>query len=655
MKTKKEVIIGALALLLASAVHTVAIEGIQIAVKCRDVILSWPSDEFSGETYLVQYRADLVSTNPWTTLTNFMPPDAGTNLTFFIHSNIVVHPTCGGSAPNAMFAASSSSQSLPSMVLRAAARAARMAQLSNDLALLMPPPLPANRPKRPLKNPASATILSNSSSVVVSSADSPQPPGGNPPGENPPGGGGSGFVPETGFYRVVRNNIHLFGVTNGTVVSGAMPLIVEFGSEDTNRFLDEVFLSNNDSDDNLPGSAFPRFPLASGGVPNGVWDTTQVTNGVYTLQLGAKLDNDTAYIDAPVTVTVSNVMWTPDPWKVGGQAIYVGVQTVFTSGTWRLDVYDDQNTYLGHLNGIIDSDGYCNYPGITGPGFSLDNTDGQGNQNPSTAYTLAMTVHPPAGPPYPSLTNTVLIEPAWNFAPTYAVTCYYQPFNPIKAGYNEVRAMMEDIWNTEQAFHPNLLGNFNTPFEIQTFGDWYNVLTKVGNPYGRDFIYFGHGAANILGVGTNMTSTNTVAIDTMDIESILHNNETNPLIGTNRHPYRFVYLDGCSTADAKWPLVFGIPKQKMTMDDFVVKRGIRPRAFFGWNRKKRFSDNFVTGLLDPDFQTWRTIFWATWSERNNQGGPRHNLNEAIDDAKNHANSAAGGATLYGAEDLVIDY
>ena len=120
--------------------------------------------------------------------------------------------------------------------------------------------------------------------MIVSGADSPQPPGGNPPGGNPPGGGGSGFVPETGFYRVVRNNIHLFGVTNNTVLSGAVPLTVEFGNDDTNRFLEQVFLTDNDSDDNLPGTTFSDFPLANGVSPNGVWDTTQVTNGVYTLQ-----------------------------------------------------------------------------------------------------------------------------------------------------------------------------------------------------------------------------------------------------------------------------------------------------------------------------------------------------------------------------------
>ena len=137
MKNIKQGVITAVTLLLASRVHTSAIEGLQISVQCSNVVLSWPSDETSGETYIVQYRADLTSTNPWTTLTNYMPPDAGTNLTFFVHSNIVQHPNCAGSGSSSMMAPSTSgsfSRSPQSLAVRAAARAARMAQLSNDLA-----------------------------------------------------------------------------------------------------------------------------------------------------------------------------------------------------------------------------------------------------------------------------------------------------------------------------------------------------------------------------------------------------------------------------------------------------------------------------------------------------------------------------------------
>ncbi|HET7624596.1 MAG TPA: hypothetical protein VFM25_04965 [Verrucomicrobiae bacterium] len=47
--------------LTAATPHTFAIEGLKVSVQCSNVVLSWPSVE--GETYIVQYRPDLTSTN----------------------------------------------------------------------------------------------------------------------------------------------------------------------------------------------------------------------------------------------------------------------------------------------------------------------------------------------------------------------------------------------------------------------------------------------------------------------------------------------------------------------------------------------------------------------------------------------------------------
>jgi hypothetical protein len=124
-------------------------------------------------------------------------------------------------------------------------------------------------------------------------------------------GGGQLPLGAIGVYQVVRVGVHLVGVPEGMVLSGQVPLPVEFGHPAPNAIL-------------------------------------------------------------------SNVVFYPDPWEVGGLAIYVGAQTIYTGGTWALDIYDDQDTHVGHLQGYVAADGYCNHPGIPGPGFSLDNTDGWG-------------------------------------------------------------------------------------------------------------------------------------------------------------------------------------------------------------------------------------------------------------------------------------
>src|SRR6266566_5134341 len=91
MKTTKRMIITALWIILINVTQSSAIEGLKLSIHCPDVWLTWPSTEYV-ETYLVQYRQTLDSNCFWVTLTNYMQPDSGTNLTSFVHSNMVSCP-----------------------------------------------------------------------------------------------------------------------------------------------------------------------------------------------------------------------------------------------------------------------------------------------------------------------------------------------------------------------------------------------------------------------------------------------------------------------------------------------------------------------------------------------------------------------------------
>ena len=53
----------------------------------------------------------------------------------------------------------------------------------------------------------------------------------DPNGDPVPGGDGTQLTTETGFYRVVRVGAHLFGMTNGTSVSGIVNIPVEVGNQ----------------------------------------------------------------------------------------------------------------------------------------------------------------------------------------------------------------------------------------------------------------------------------------------------------------------------------------------------------------------------------------------------------------------------------------
>ncbi len=137
----------------------------------------------------------------------------------------------------------------------------------------------------------------------------------------------------------------------------------------------------------------------------------------------------------------------------------------------------------------------------------------------------------------------------------------------------------------------------------------------------------------------------------------LANNVNNPLTATNMHPYRFVFLDGCDTAEGKFPEAFGIPHQEsMKGTDFGTKRGIRPRAFMGWNRSKVIGTGILSGGAPyPPHVDYINTFWQTWAARNPTNGPQNDLTASINAAVSNAPNASLGMKLYGTEDLVIDY
>ena len=177
------------------------------------------------------------------------------------------------------------------------------------------------------------------------------------------------------------------------------------------------------------------------------------------------------------------------------------------------------------------------------------------------------------------------------------------------------------------------------------------ITTLVGYAQCRDFVYFGHGSDSFIGTGN-------ATFRISDAQLVLTNNLTNPLTATNIHPYRYVFLDGCNTADGSFPQAFGIPKQKgMRTTDFTAKRGIRPRAFMGWNREKASGMGIIAGGgMNTDHMNYITAFWSTWAARNpTTGGPINGVKQAVTAAAARASMAAGGMQLYGAEDLFIDY
>src|SRR5882724_2609529 len=371
MKTIKQgVIIGAFAFVLASAVPVFAIEGLQISVQCSNVVLRWPSDEFSGETYIVQRKSDLTSTNPWITLTNYMPPDSGTNITLFIHSNVVQNPcNCGGSGGGS-FAA-----------MTAGGNASRLSMLlAREEAPLPTEPMvmPADGKSRPLPlviyppgfdisgmlvydptisdwvfgsqyvRPTPLMSYSRAGSLMTGDID---PPGGDS------GGSGTDTIPETGFYRVVRNGAHLWALTNGTTLSGTVTIPVEAGN-DGGTMETVTFQANNTG---IPGvePLEPPFSLLSFQI-----DTTRLNNGdnylvaeaAWNMATNADLEADDlptfVNLQSPsVQVVVSNEISFPN-WvdEFGSDSMSFDVVSIYPDADWQINIYDSHTNYIGSFS-----------------------------------------------------------------------------------------------------------------------------------------------------------------------------------------------------------------------------------------------------------------------------------------------------------------
>ena len=440
------------------------------------------------------------------------------------------------------------------------------------------------------------------------------------------------------------------------VLSGAVPLKFEFANGDTNGVLSGIFLG--DTNGPLSGVTIPLVGTNTTKLC-GTWDTMQKTNGTYVIQAGAQLSDEVFYMDHPVTVTVSNLLWFPDGDQVFGDAIYVGAQTPYTDGAgrWQVDAYDANNVYYGSLTGPIDPSGFLSLAGAPGQGFSVNNLDQFGNRVITGGANIVITTdakHPIRPPPYPAFTNQMINENGWNFAPTWVIVCYANPFDannyPLAAQqvHDMMGAIWDDYWPVTGGFHQNQLGTQNNAFQITGPQDWTSVSNYLADYYTRNFVYFGHGNATVLGDSVNKYLP-IVTVDAALKNSLVITNT--PFPQGNTMPYRFVFLDGCNTAEGAWAPVFGITMEPRTVYYYVQKLGIRPRAFVGWDHTVTFTTWMDQNVMSAAHLSFINQFWQDCIAVDSNGF-KNTLIQSVNDAYK-LYRAAGKPVVFGAEDIYV--
>lgn len=355
-QTTSQGLIVTLAVLFVASSPLLAIEGLKLQIYCPDVVLSWPSVE--GENYIVQHRETLSTNTPWVTLTNYLPAETGTNMTYFVHSNRVDCPVgqvfgmmlSSGGESTMMKAATLSLSAEERTQIKQAREEARLIELYQKCELegRLPyewelknhPPLPPTpeeiRAKILKARDSKVATLSGAAiqgSALLIEGESLGGPfeigGGNDPQpEN--GGGGSGNEPTTGFYQVVKDGVRIWGATNianPLVLSGTVNIPFEAGNADLNNGT------------NLIGSLSSAILLVDGvkfagdgtltTPPGYPWqftmDTAYLENGDHSLQVavfwfdpngntdGTESIFPSRYSD-PITISVSNSIYYPQ-WE----------------------------------------------------------------------------------------------------------------------------------------------------------------------------------------------------------------------------------------------------------------------------------------------------------------------------------------------------
>ena len=551
MKTTQTLI--AIAAFFTLALPAAAIEGLKISLQSSNVVLSWPSVE--TETYIVQYRSAFGTNTPWQTLTNNLPADPGTNLTVFYHSNQVSGAFSsggsgggGGSPPSPSFA---TTQSSPTDSTSKQEKQPKKHEM---------PPLPWD------EKTWSTSPKKDSSTVVTLD-----------------GGINSDSPSSCGFYQVVRNGAHIVGITNGMTLSGVLTIVLEAGN-DAGELSSVSMIENGVSVSDISIQTRPfSFPLSV------KIDTTQMTNGVHQISARATWDlpgedGDSGLpsyqADSPVVeVNIYNEISFPDWMPTFGQdsdSLLITAQSAHPDADWYIDVYGAQTNYIGTFSGHTTD-------GIIGVVWNLIGPQSEYHDDPFFLFAVrtefnnasAIAVAPRTRKNYDRWTGrghwVVANQLAW------ANVVGGDEFETMTDGFvgaaEAQNLTVRPAHAAGEAFRIRFGGTGTQPDS-----DWVAFRQALIHPESRNLFYHGHGEG--AGIGRNRNNLDRY-IPATEIGIVLH---TIPAGQTNRHGFRFVFLDGCETATGSFPEAFGIVHKENLTADYYNASGERASAFIGWNK-----------------------------------------------------------------------
>lgn len=427
----------------------------------------------------------------------------------------------------------------------------------------------------------------------------------------PPGGDPGPFdlsPPKTGFYRVVRNGVWFFGLTNGTLLTGSAKLPIEVGSLEGT--LDSVTI-------NASGAPIEGTPMLSEpffGQLGFVVDTRRLVNGDYYLQgvgtwwLSSTNEFDTTeyqLYSPSVMVTISNRIsypgWVQD-YRDG--LMYIKATSAATNINWRVDIYGQSGGYVGTFTNHSDD-------GLIDTSWDLRDSGGTAHTN-DTFFTAVTTITPPGSPSFtdtaPPLIKVVDNFPdhgKWMVARASYIPTTVQNYDLYTNSVNGFAQMGENAGGVlpGQPYRNN--GQAMVLSRATGMTNWAQMYDVFLNHHEvRNFYFDGHGSPHTLGPGydTNGQPTRTIT------DSLISHALGNDTPGTNSTRFRWVWLDSCSTALGGWPEAFGMGNRtNVALTNYVS----RPGAFCGWDRDTYAwtPGNNTINTTSIDFRTFFVYYW----------------------------------------------
>jgi len=376
---------------------------------------------------------------------------------------------------------------------------------------------------------------------------------------------------------------------------------------------------------------------------HGIWFySDRLTNGIYQLQLQTTLQLDGQLTDATPFLTMtssefSTMLSNPIVFKtwnnllVGTNHTFKAQTTIFPA-TWEIEVFDANGQWVTGQTGTT-TNGNISWTWDLHDdlGNLRDNIEADPFFDPYVTLTAAAgTIQRPA--PLSALDYPYI--GGWNVA--YQDSHKFYPNARVKT----IEAWLAVVGGPSLKGIPNaaILLKYGKTNDVDMSSDplqamrdrnasWDNLKDHLLTPLFRNFYYWGHGSDFVLGGDwDSLTNEPPYGIHPNGAEYDLnvYQDGTNtvrtraflssgwcyllsPISGEDPHPYRFVFLDGCSTAAGDWPVPFGMQAETNSLDYYTDTNRfpyVRPSAFVGWNVDTYYSAGLNSTYTDKDRNQW---------------------------------------------------